>query len=64
VLPWSFSSGIERVWIEIDPDDEPSHALARSMGFVREDVLRAHCRDRRTNTRHDCVVYSLLPAEA
>jgi len=63
VLPWCFSSGIARVWIGIDPENEPSHALARSMGFVREGVLRAHCRDRRTNKRHDCVVYSLLPTE-
>ena len=60
---WCFSSGIERVWIEIDPTNDASHALARSTGFVHEGVLRSHCRDRRTNERHDCVVYSLLPSD-
>jgi RimJ/RimL family protein N-acetyltransferase len=61
---WAFEAGIERLWIEIDPDNEPSHALARKAGFEREGILRSHCRDRRTNTRHDCVVYSLLPSDA
>ena len=61
---WCFTSGIERVWIEIDPDNDASHALARSAGFVHEGVLRSHCRDRRTNQRHDCVVYSLLPSDS
>lgn len=58
---WCFESGIQRVWIEIDPDNQPSQALARSTGFVCEGTLRSHCRDRRTNQRHDCVVYSLVP---
>lgn len=63
VAAWTFEVGIERVWVEIDPDNEPSHALANALGFVREGVLRSHCRDRRTNNRHDCVVYSLLPGD-
>lgn len=63
LVDWCFTSGIERVWIEIDPDNAESHALARSAGFVREGVLRSHCRDRRTDERHDCVVYSLLPSD-
>ena len=61
---WCFRSGIERVWIEIDPDNDASHALARSVGFVHEGVLRSHCGDRRTNQRHDCVFYSLLPSDS
>ncbi len=60
---WCFSSAIERVWVEIDPQNDASHALASSAGFVREGLLRSHCRDRRTNERHDCVVYSLLPSD-
>ena len=60
---WCFSSGIERVWVEIDPTNDASHALATSAGLVREGVLRSHCKDRRTNERHDCVVYSLLPSD-
>ncbi len=63
VTAWCFGSGIERVWVEIDPINEPSHALAQSVGFMREGTLRAHCRDRRSNKRHDCVVYSLVPAD-
>lgn len=63
VAAWTFEVGIERLWVEIDPDNEPSHALASALGFVREGVLRSHCRDRRTNRRHDCIVYSLLPGD-
>ena len=55
--------GAARVWVEIDPGNAASHRVAEKAGFTREGVLRAHCRDRRTGLRHDCVVYSLLPGE-
>jgi RimJ/RimL family protein N-acetyltransferase len=45
------------------PANAASHRVAAKAGFTREGVLRAHCRDRRTGLRHDCVVYSLLPGE-
>jgi RimJ/RimL family protein N-acetyltransferase len=53
----------QRVWVEIDPANSASHRVAEKAGFTREGVLRAHCRDRRTGLRHDCVIYSLLPDE-
>lgn len=55
--------GAERLWVEIDPANAASHRVAAKAGFTREGVLRAHCRDRRTGLRHDCVIYSLLPGE-
>jgi RimJ/RimL family protein N-acetyltransferase len=55
--------GAQRLWVEIDPANSASHRVAEKAGFTREGVLRAHCRDRRTGLRHDCVVYSLLPGE-
>ena len=56
--------GAERLWVEIEPGNAASHRVAEKAGFTREGVLRAHCRDRRTGLRHDCVVYSLLPGES
>lgn len=55
--------GAERLWVEIEPGNAASHRVAEQAGFTREGVLRAHCRDRRTGLRHDCVVYSLLPGD-
>ncbi len=55
--------GAERLWVEIDPANPASHRVAEKAGFTREGVLRAHCRDRRSGLRHDCVIYSLLPGE-
>jgi RimJ/RimL family protein N-acetyltransferase len=57
-------AGIERVWLEIEPGNDASHRVAAKAGFVREGVLRAHCRDRRTGLRHDCVIYSLLSSDS
>lgn len=55
--------GAQRLWLEIEPGNAASHGVAERAGFTREGALRAHCRDRRTGLRHDCVVYSLLPGE-
>jgi RimJ/RimL family protein N-acetyltransferase len=55
--------GAQRLWVEIDPANSASHRVAEKAGFTREGVFRAHCRDRRTGLRHDCVIYALLPGE-
>jgi RimJ/RimL family protein N-acetyltransferase len=61
---WAFEdAGIERLWLEIEPGNDASHRVALKAGFLREGVFRAHCRDRRTGLRHDCVIYSLLPGD-
>ncbi|MGZ4480844.1 MAG: GNAT family N-acetyltransferase [Gaiellales bacterium] len=64
VSRWSLRElGLERLWLEIEPGNAASHRVAERSGFRREGVLRAHCRDRRSGLRHDCVVYSLLPGD-
>ena len=61
---WAFDeAGVERLWLEIEPGNDASHRVALKAGFLREGVFRAHCRDRRTGVRHDCVIYSLLPGD-
>jgi RimJ/RimL family protein N-acetyltransferase len=54
---------LERLWLEIEPGNRASHRVAERNGYQREGVFRAHCRDRRTGERHDCVIYSLLPGD-
>ena len=54
---------LERLWLEVEPENVASHRVAQRSGFAREGVLRAHCRDRRSGLRHDCVIYSLLPRD-
>ena len=64
VSAWAFDElGLERLWLEVEPENEASHRVAARSGFRQEGVLRSHCRDRRTGRRHDCVVYSLLPGD-
>jgi precorrin-6A synthase len=61
---WAFDeAGVERLWLEIEPGNDASHRVALKAGFLREGVFRAHCRDRRSGVRHDCVIYSLVPGE-
>jgi [ribosomal protein S5]-alanine N-acetyltransferase len=64
VSAWALDElGLERLWLEIEPENVASHRVAERTGFEREGVLRAHCRDRRSGLRHDCVIYSLLPGD-
>jgi ribosomal-protein-alanine N-acetyltransferase len=53
--------GIARLELLVQPDNEASLALARSVGFVQEGVLRKHSVVR--NGRRDMVMLSLLPGE-
>jgi len=64
VSRWALDDvGLERLWLEIEPENMASHRVAERNGFQREGLLRAHCRDRPSGFRHDCVIYSLLPSD-
>jgi RimJ/RimL family protein N-acetyltransferase len=60
---WLLAAGVERVWLEIDPENAASLRVAERAGFRYEGLLRAHCRDRRSGRRHDCRIYSLVRAD-
>ncbi len=53
------SSGLERLQIVTEPDNEPMLATARAAGFAHEGILRGYTRER--GTRVDCAILSLLP---
>ncbi|MBV9192509.1 MAG: GNAT family N-acetyltransferase [Solirubrobacterales bacterium] len=53
--------GLERVQLLTEPDNEPMLRAAEAAGFVREGVLRAYLRERRT--RVDVAILSLLPGD-
>jgi RimJ/RimL family protein N-acetyltransferase len=55
-------AGLERVWLEINPENEPSLGVARRAGFRYERRLPRHCRcytveDPRQDTWHDCLIW-------
>jgi RimJ/RimL family protein N-acetyltransferase len=59
---WAFAElGVQRAELQVEPDNEPSLAVARKAGFTREGVLRSHavigCR------RSDMVSWSRLPSD-
>jgi RimJ/RimL family protein N-acetyltransferase len=61
-LAWMFEElGLERAEIATTPDNEPSLAVARRLGFVEEGLLRG--RDVEDGQRVDVVVYGLLRAD-
>ncbi len=53
--------GIARLWLEVEPGNEPSLRVAAKNGYVREGVFRSHCETH--GRRHDCVILSLLPGD-
>ena len=60
---WAHGSlAIPRIWLEINPDNEPSLRLARRAGYHFEQRLSGHCRDwshedAGRDSRHDCLVW-------
>jgi RimJ/RimL family protein N-acetyltransferase len=57
------AAGLTRVWLEIDPDNAPSLALAQRAGYRLEQRIPNHCRawtsdDPERDTRHDCVIWA------
>jgi RimJ/RimL family protein N-acetyltransferase len=54
-------SGLERLQVLTEPDNEPVLRTARAAGYQREGVLRGYTLER--GSRVDCVVLSLLPTD-
>jgi RimJ/RimL family protein N-acetyltransferase len=61
VVDWSFSKGVERLFLLIHPENEASNRMAAKMGFVREGVLRSY--EPVKDKRPDLVSWSLLPRD-
>ena len=52
-----------RIWLEIDPGNEPSLRLAQHVGYHFEQRLSQHCRDWRSDddgqdSWHDCLIWA------
>ena len=61
VADWAFEGGVERLFLLVHPENEPSHRVAQRCGFSREGVLRAF--ERFKGQRADLVSWSLLPED-
>lgn len=63
VTQWAHDGlAIPRVWLEINPDNEPSLRLARRAGYRFEQRLAGHCRnwshdDADRDSWHDCLIW-------
>lgn len=63
VTPWAHDVlAAPRLWLEINPDNEPSLRLARSVGYRYAERLPRHCRewtsaDPDRDTWHDCLIW-------
>jgi [ribosomal protein S5]-alanine N-acetyltransferase len=56
---WAFAEGLERLFLLIHPENEPSNRLAERLGFTREGLLRSY--EPFKGCRPDLVGWSLLP---
>ena len=62
--PWAHRSlGIPRIWLEIQPANEPSLRVARRAGYRFEQRLPRHCRDwadedAEQDSWHDCLTWA------
>jgi RimJ/RimL family protein N-acetyltransferase len=62
--PWVHRSlGIPRIWLEIQPANEPSLRVARRAGNPFEQRLARHCRDwacddAEQDSWHDCLIWA------
>jgi [ribosomal protein S5]-alanine N-acetyltransferase len=61
VADWSFSNGIQRLFLVIHPENLASNRLAARMGFTREGILRSY--EPVKDQRPDLVSWSLLPGD-
>jgi len=62
VAGWAFRElGVERLELRTHPDNVASQRVAERAGFTREGLERSS--RRLYDERHDCVLFSLLPAD-
>ena len=61
VADWVFLNGVERLFLLVHPENEPSQRVAERCGFTREGVLRAY--EPFKGRRPDLVSWSLLPQD-
>jgi RimJ/RimL family protein N-acetyltransferase len=63
VTEWAHEAlGVSRVWLEINPGNEPSLRLAERVGYRSEQRLPRHCRDWADgdpvlDSWHDCLIW-------
>jgi RimJ/RimL family protein N-acetyltransferase len=61
---WAYSSlGLARIWLEIQPGNEPSLRVAQRAGYRFERRLARHCRDwssedAKHDSWHDCLIWA------
>lgn len=53
---------VPRLWLEINPNNEPSSRLAQRVGYRYEQRIPQHCRDwisedAERDSRHDCLIW-------
>lgn len=56
---WGFDRGVERLYLLVHPENEPSNRVAQRLGFTREGILRSY--EPFKGHRPDLVSWSLLP---
>ncbi|MEV5569722.1 GNAT family N-acetyltransferase [Spirillospora sp. NPDC052269] len=54
---------VPRIWLEIEPGNEPSQRLAQRIGFEFDQLIPKHCRtwthpDAEHDTWHDCLIWT------
>lgn len=63
VTAWAHSAlGIDRIWLEINPRNQPSLRVAERAGYHFEQRLALHCRDwsakdAERDSWHDCLIW-------
>jgi RimJ/RimL family protein N-acetyltransferase len=64
VTVWAHRSlAIPRIWLEIEPDNEPSVRVAQRAGYQFDERLAQHCRDWASHdvghdSWHDCLIWA------
>lgn len=70
ITSWAHGAlDVPRIWLEINPLNEPSLRLAQRAGYRYEQRLPQHCRawsseDAEQDTWHDCLIWTHLSGQA
>ncbi|HZE40064.1 MAG TPA: GNAT family N-acetyltransferase [Stackebrandtia sp.] len=62
VSDWGHRAGVDRLWLEVNPDNVASSRVAAKAGYRFVERLTEHCRtwtydDADRDPRHDCLIY-------